>query len=67
MRRIPLHEFASEKGHTQAAVLLGLSQGALSKAIRLGRRIFVSCHKGGVFSAEEVRPFPSQNHPKRVA
>lgn len=67
MRRIPLHEFVSEKGQAQAAVVLGLSQGGLSKAIRLGRRIFVNCHEGGAFSAEEVRPFPSQSHQKRAA
>lgn len=67
MRRIPLHEFVSEKGQSQAAILLGLTQGALSKAIRLGRQIFVKCHEDGAFSAEEVRPFPSQIHPKRAA
>lgn len=61
MRRIPLHEFATEKGQVQAATLLGMSQGALSKALRVGRAVFVTEHEDGTFSAEETRPFPSQN------
>ncbi|WP_443190938.1 Cro/CI family transcriptional regulator [Pseudomonas indica] len=60
MRRIPLNEFASEKGQVHAAALLGMSQGALSKALRVGRAVFVTEHADGSFSAEETRPFPSQ-------
>lgn len=60
MRRIPLHEFATEKGQVQAATLLGMSQGALSKALRVGRAVFVTEHNDGTLTAEEVRPFPSQ-------
>ncbi|ANI14454.1 hypothetical protein A9C11_10870 [Pseudomonas citronellolis] len=60
MRRIPLSEFAKEHGHTKAAQLLGCTQGAVSKAIRLGRDVYVSALEDGSFSAEELRPFPSQ-------
>lgn len=61
MRRIPLHEFATEKGQVQAAALLGMSQGALSKALRVGRAVFVTEHPDGTFTAQELRAFPAQN------
>lgn len=60
MSRITLKEFAVEKGQTKAASLLGMSQGALNKALRVGRDIFVTERADGSFVAEEVRPFPSQ-------
>lgn len=60
MRRIPLTEFAKEHGHTKAAQMLGCTQGALSKAIRVGRDVFVTVEEDGTFSAQEQRPFPSQ-------
>lgn len=66
MRRITLNEFATEKGQTTAASLLGLSQGALNKALRVGREIYVVCHDDGSFEAHELKPFPSQA-PKTMA
>lgn len=60
MRRISLSVFAKEHGHTKAAQLLGCTQGAISKAIRLGRDVYVNVLEDGSFSAEELRPFPSQ-------
>lgn len=60
MRRIPLTEFAKEHGHTKAAQMLGCTQGALSKAIRVGRDVFVTFEEDGTLSAQEQRPFPSQ-------
>ncbi|MBK3454952.1 hypothetical protein GNF76_27110 [Pseudomonas sp. CCM 7893] len=60
MRRIPLTEFAKEHGHTKAAQMLGCTQGALSKAIRVGRDVFVTVEEDGTLSAQEQRPFPSQ-------
>ncbi|MGS0941068.1 Cro/CI family transcriptional regulator [Pseudomonas luteola] len=38
-----------------------MTQGALSKALRLGRDIFVIEHKDGTFTGEEIRRFPSQS------
>ncbi len=67
MRRIPLNEFAAEKGQTQAAKLLGLTQGALNKAMRVGREIYVTELKGGKYAAEELRPFPSQSQKTQAA
>jgi hypothetical protein len=60
MSRTTLHEFAQEHGQTKAATLLGLTQGSLNKALRVGRDVYVTRHCDGSFSAEELRPFPSQ-------
>lgn len=60
MRRIPLTDFAKKYGHTKAAQMLGCTQGALSKAIRVGRDVFVTLNEDGTHSAQEQRPFPSQ-------
>lgn len=67
MSRITLTEFAIKKGQTKAARLLGMSQGALNKALRVGRDIYVIEQADGSFFAEEVRPFPSQNQLKKSA
>lgn len=60
MRRIPLSEFAKEHGHTKAAQILGCTQGGLSKAIRVGRVVYVTVDENGVVTAQELRPFPSK-------
>ncbi|MNC76389.1 Cro [compost metagenome] len=60
MQRTHLSDFAAKHGQQKAANLLGVTQGALSKAIRVGRNIYVSEQEDGSYVAEEVRPFPSQ-------
>jgi predicted transcriptional regulator len=60
MRHIPLTEFAAEHGQTKAAEMLGITQGALSKALRVGRRVTVSFGDDGSLTAQELRPFPAQ-------
>nr|WP_046857727.1 Cro/CI family transcriptional regulator [Pseudomonas sp. CCOS 191] len=67
MRRITLGQFANEKGQTKAAGFLGMSQSALNKALQVGREIFVIESDDGGFSAEEIRPFPSQPQQKKSA
>ena len=67
MSRIPLNQFAISKGQTKAAQLLGMTQGALNKALRVGRDIYVTEVESGVFTAEELRPFPSQNPTRKTA
>ncbi|WP_110993109.1 Cro/CI family transcriptional regulator [Pseudomonas sichuanensis] len=67
MSRTHITEFAVEKGQTEAASLLGMTQGALSKAIRVGRDVYVTKNADGTYSAEEVRPFPCQAHIKKSA
>jgi hypothetical protein len=58
MSRKSLQEFAQVRGQTNAAGLLGMSQGALNKALQAGRDVFVTEHRDGSFTAEERRPFP---------
>lgn len=65
MKRISIQEFVAEKGQTESAALLGITQGAVSKALRKGRAIFVICRDDGTYEAEETKPFPSQ--PQRAA
>jgi hypothetical protein len=67
MTRIHIKQFAIDKGQAEAARLLGITQGGLSKAILVGRDIFVTQHPDGSYTAEEVRPFPSQAPAKKAA
>lgn len=67
MSRITLKEFASDYGQIKAASLLGMSQSALNKALQVGRDVYVTKKSDGTYSAEEVRPFPSQHHLKKSA
>ena len=59
MKRINLKDFAKDRGQPQAASLLGMTQGALSKAIRIGRDVLVIEQLDGTFTAIEIRSFPS--------
>lgn len=63
--RIPLEDYVEtlERGHTEAAEKLGVTQGAISTALRIGRTIFVIVDDEGRVTAEELRTFPS---PKAV-
>ncbi|WP_320110090.1 Cro/CI family transcriptional regulator [Pseudomonas sp. B21-053] len=60
MKRIHLKDFAKVRGQPEAASLLGITQGALSKAIRIGRDVLVIEHADGTFTAVETRSFPSR-------
>lgn len=65
MERIPLADFCQTHGQTEAAKKLNMTQGALNKALKTGRKVHVIAQDDGTFSAEEVKPFPSQSHGKR--
>jgi len=67
MNRVHIKEFANQLGQTEAAILLGMTQGGLSKAIRVGRDVYVTKQDDGTYTAEEVRPFPSQTIAKKSA
>lgn len=58
MKKQPLSKFVDEHGQVEAARLLGLTQGGLSKAIRVGRNVYVYATEEG-YKAEEIKPFPS--------
>ncbi|QVL21562.1 hypothetical protein KH389_06195 [Pseudomonas qingdaonensis] len=56
--RLPLKVFAAGRQH-EAARDLGVQQAAISKAIRVGRAVFVTRQADGSYSATEEKPFPS--------
>lgn len=60
MRRIPLADFTAKHGQTGAANLLGMTQGALAKALKVGRDVYVFQRPDKSWEAEETRPFPSK-------
>lgn len=60
MHSIPLSELVEDIGQEKAGVELGVSQGAISKALKAERVIFVTRLPDGKYSAEEIKPFPSQ-------
>ncbi|OEO24046.1 hypothetical protein AX279_19630 [Pseudomonas sp. J237] len=60
MKRIPLSQFVEDRGQIDSALILGVTQGAISKALRVGRDITVTEHSDGSFSAVELKPFPAQ-------
>ncbi|AGZ36558.1 MAG: Cro/CI family transcriptional regulator [Pseudomonas sp.] len=61
MTMVPLKDFAKGHGQPHAASLLGMTQGALSKAIRIGRTVYVTQQPDGSFAAIEVRSFPARH------
>jgi hypothetical protein len=67
MSRIPLCQFAEKNGQTKTAILLGMTQGALNKALRVGRDVYVIAHENGTYTAEELRPFPVQSAKRTAA
>ncbi|EHK2735211.1 hypothetical protein J9K13_002739 [Salmonella enterica] len=58
MEKISLADFVNEIGQQKAAFMLGVHQTAISKALRVGREIFIRRLPNGEVKAEEIRPFP---------
>ncbi|QXH69977.1 Cro/Cl family transcriptional regulator [Pseudomonas asgharzadehiana] len=57
---MPLAEFIERVGRAKAAQALGCTGPALSKAIAMGRTIFVERTEDGRISATEVSKFPGR-------
>ena len=64
MEKIPLGEYVRENGQAHTADVIGVHQTAISKAVRVGRQIFITRLPDGRVAAEEIRPFPTPKHPK---
>ncbi|HHQ6589181.1 TPA: Cro/CI family transcriptional regulator [Serratia fonticola] len=62
MEKITLADYVEANGQAKAADLIGVHQTAISKAVRVGRKIFIKKMPDGTIEAEEVRPFPSNKH-----
>ncbi|UXN34384.1 Cro/CI family transcriptional regulator [Avibacterium paragallinarum] len=60
MNRIPLSDYVKTYGQAATAKAVGVTQGAISKALDKARNIFVIPDETGKIRAEEVRPFPSK-------
>lgn len=67
MHKVSLADFVADKGQSQAAALLGMTQPGLSKALKAGREIYVAETSSGRCVASEVRPFPSQQRREQAA
>ena len=62
MKRVNLADYVDAHGQAKTAEAIGVTQGAISKALRVGRNIFINLHPDGKIEAEERRPFPSTKH-----
>ncbi|WP_304168272.1 Cro/CI family transcriptional regulator [Lonsdalea britannica] len=62
MEKIPLADYVRANGQAKAASEIGVHQTAISKAVRVGRKIFITRTPDGKVEAEEHRPFPSNKH-----
>ncbi|MNJ47351.1 Cro [compost metagenome] len=60
MNPIPLPDLVAQKGQAAVAEAFGISPAAIHKAVRSGRRIIVTIHEDGSYTAQEIRPFPAQ-------
>lgn len=60
MMTFTLKDYASEIGQVRAGEKLGVTQIAISKAVRSGRNIFVQVMDDGKVSAFENKPFPAK-------
>lgn len=58
MNKVTLADYVKENGQAKAADIIGVHQTAISKAVRVGRKIFIITKPDGSVEAEEHRPFP---------
>lgn len=61
MKKTTLAAVVESRGQAAVAKALGVSAPAIAKALQAERDINVTEHDDGSLTAEEVRPFPSQN------
>lgn len=60
MMTFTLKDYASQVGQVRAGERLGVTQIAISKAVRSGRNIVVHVTDDGMVSAYESKPFPAK-------
>ncbi|PIT48558.1 Cro/CI family transcriptional regulator [Snodgrassella alvi] len=58
MKKMTLSDYVRNNGQRKTAKELGLTQGAISKALKSGRNIFIHTSHSGKVQAVETRPFP---------
>ena len=62
MKTITLKDYVAENGQVRAGKHLGVTQIAISKALRSGRSIFVQIYSDGKVSAYETKTFPAKKN-----
>lgn len=60
MMTFTLKDYVAENGQVRAGNHLGVTQIAISKALRSGRQIYVQVSTDGKVAAYETKPFPSK-------
>lgn len=58
MNELALKDYVKQHGQDKTAKEIGVTQGAISKAIREGRNILLTSTDAGI-KAIEIKPFPS--------
>ena len=58
MKKISLSDYVKNHGQYKTAKRLGLTQGAISKALKGERNIYIYNNNKGKLRAVEIRPFP---------
>ncbi|WP_278438357.1 Cro/CI family transcriptional regulator [Pseudomonas oryzihabitans] len=68
MHPVTLAQYVADQSQESASKRLGLSQAAISKAIKAGRTIYVFASETGSTLAVELKAFPagSSNHPESM-
>lgn len=59
MEKVKLADFVDKNGQTETARQLKISQSGLRKALLAKRNIILDIEDGKIFSALEIKPFPS--------
>lgn len=58
MDKLELKDYVKQHGQDKTAKAIGVTQGAISKAIREGRNILLTNTDNGI-EAIEIKPFPN--------
>lgn len=58
MDKLALKDYVKQHGQDKTAKAIGVTQGAISKAIREGRNILLTNTNNGI-EAIEIKPFPN--------
>lgn len=56
MKEIPLTKFLEEHTQSEAAGIMGRSQGAVSQMVQAGRQVFITLDEQGVYGWFEIKP-----------
>ncbi|HGJ5891979.1 MAG TPA: Cro/CI family transcriptional regulator [Arsenophonus apicola] len=64
MNKITIEDYVNRHGQETTAKELGITQGAVSRALKQHRKIFLNFTKNGI-EAIEIKPFPSNSNKQK--